>query len=214
MLKLSLQICPRLVYLQNWPPTNPLVVFLAVIKWLVFQYNQLGVLRLVPKNPIAFWPTGLLKRDGTWFGFVGVVGLNSIPKGDAVLCEDITTKTKNHFKHILAPLQKPIVTNYQYLGVLESSRGWIYQKRDCWVTNFRTLSSTNWGGKYLMILRCVFSFLNNFYRKWLAACLPTNAPWILWNSLLARAHGFLAIDNTWACCSMLVQVIEVSRLSA
>eukprot|EP00434_Breviolum_minutum_P000150 symbB.v1.2.000129.t1/scaffold16.1/size461936/3 len=34
--------------------------------------------------------------------------------------KDITTKTKNHFKHILAPLQKPIVTNYQYLGVLES----------------------------------------------------------------------------------------------
>ena len=28
-------------------------------------------------------------------------------------------KTKNHFKHILAPLQKPIVTNYQYLGELE-----------------------------------------------------------------------------------------------
>jgi len=28
-------------------------------------------------------------------------------------------KTKNHFKHILAPLQKPIVTNYQYLAELE-----------------------------------------------------------------------------------------------
>eukprot|EP00434_Breviolum_minutum_P000149 symbB.v1.2.000128.t1/scaffold16.1/size461936/2 len=34
--------------------------------------------------------------------------------------KDITTKTKNHFKHILAPLQKPIVTNYQYLTVLDS----------------------------------------------------------------------------------------------
>ena len=28
-------------------------------------------------------------------------------------------KTKNHFKHILVPLQKPIVTNYQYLAELE-----------------------------------------------------------------------------------------------
>ena len=34
--------------------------------------------------------------------------------------KDITTKTKNHFKHILAPLQKPIVTNYQYLTVLDT----------------------------------------------------------------------------------------------
>ena len=33
--------------------------------------------------------------------------------------KDISTKTKNHFKHILAPLQKPIVTNYQYLGELD-----------------------------------------------------------------------------------------------
>lgn len=34
--------------------------------------------------------------------------------------KDITTRTKNHFKHILAPLQKPIVTNYQYLTILDS----------------------------------------------------------------------------------------------
>lgn len=34
--------------------------------------------------------------------------------------KDISTKTKNHFKHILAPLQKPIVTNYQYLTVLDT----------------------------------------------------------------------------------------------
>ncbi len=44
-------------------------------------------------------------------------------RGRVGLCEDITTKTKNHFKHILAPLQKPIVTNYQYLTVLDSQRG-------------------------------------------------------------------------------------------
>ena len=40
--------------------------------------------------------------------------------GRETLLEDITTKEKNHFKHILAPLQKPIVTNYQYLVVLDS----------------------------------------------------------------------------------------------
>jgi len=33
--------------------------------------------------------------------------------------KDITTATKNHFKKILAPLQKPIVANYQYLTELE-----------------------------------------------------------------------------------------------
>eukprot|EP00438_Fugacium_kawagutii_P003856 Skav230677 [mRNA] locus=scaffold2185:383206:385037:- [translate_table: standard] len=42
--------------------------------------------------------------------------------------KDITTKTKNHFKHILAPLQKPIVTNYQYLTVLDSYVNYTMQK--------------------------------------------------------------------------------------
>ena len=64
-----------------------------------------------------------------------VVG--SLPSlvGDAVLCEDITTKTKNHFKHILAPLQKPIVTNYKYLGVLESCAGGKFLVWDCWTNS-------------------------------------------------------------------------------
>ena len=42
--------------------------------------------------------------------------------------KDISTKTKNHFKHILAPLQKPIVTNYQYLTVLDSYVNYTMQK--------------------------------------------------------------------------------------
>ena len=42
--------------------------------------------------------------------------------------KDITTKTKNHFKHILAPLQKPIVTNYQYLTVLDTYVNYTMQK--------------------------------------------------------------------------------------
>ncbi|CAJ1329248.1 unnamed protein product [Effrenium voratum] len=42
--------------------------------------------------------------------------------------KDITTKEKNHFKHILAPLQKPIVTNYQYLVVLDSYANYTMEK--------------------------------------------------------------------------------------
>ncbi|CAJ1434376.1 unnamed protein product [Effrenium voratum] len=42
--------------------------------------------------------------------------------------KDITTKEKNHFKHILSPLQKPIVTNYQYLVVLESYANYTMEK--------------------------------------------------------------------------------------
>ena len=40
-------------------------------------------------------------------------------EADSKWLKDISTKTKNHFKHILAPLQKPIVANYQYLTELE-----------------------------------------------------------------------------------------------
>jgi hypothetical protein len=42
--------------------------------------------------------------------------------------KDISTKTKNHFKHILAPLQKPIVANYQYLMELEKFANYTMQK--------------------------------------------------------------------------------------
>jgi len=42
-----------------------------------------------------------------------------LQEGDESWLKDINSKTKNHFKHILAPLQKPIVTNYQYLAELE-----------------------------------------------------------------------------------------------
>lgn len=42
--------------------------------------------------------------------------------------KDISTKTKNHFKHILAPLQTPIVTNYQYLTVLDSYVNYTMEK--------------------------------------------------------------------------------------
>ena len=42
--------------------------------------------------------------------------------------KDISTKTKNHFKHILAPLQKPIVANYQYLTELEKFVNYTMEK--------------------------------------------------------------------------------------
>ena len=42
--------------------------------------------------------------------------------------KDISTKTKNHFKRILAPLQKPIVANYQYLTELEKFVNYTMQK--------------------------------------------------------------------------------------
>lgn len=171
---------------------------------------------------------------GVGSDLLGLWEFNSIPKGYVVFCvrtspprPRTTSSTSWHLSRSPSwPTTNTLACWSRPVAEFTAS------KRNCWVTNFRTLSSTSWGGKYLMILWCFFSFLNNFYRKWLAACLPTNAPWILWNSLLARARGFLAIDNTWfgaiertgrlvfehsvpwACCSMLVQVIEVSRLSA
>merc|ERR1719502_741921 len=33
--------------------------------------------------------------------------------------KDISIKQKNHFKHILSPLQKPIVAEYKALGLLD-----------------------------------------------------------------------------------------------
>ena len=53
-------------------------------------------------------------------GFKEEMELEEGNEEDEGWLKDITTKTKNHFKHILAPLQKPIVTNYQYLTVLDT----------------------------------------------------------------------------------------------
>merc|ERR1719440_643138 len=42
--------------------------------------------------------------------------------------KDISVKQKNHFKHLLSPLQKPIVTEYKALSVLDKYADYVMSK--------------------------------------------------------------------------------------
>ena len=46
--------------------------------------------------------------------------------------QDITTSTKNYFKKVLAPLQKPIVQEYQVLTILDSYVNYTMDKAGWW----------------------------------------------------------------------------------